>query len=286
MEFRRATHGDIAEIVAFTTDTFEWGDYVPEMIGDWIDDPSGIVIVAVDGSGIVGLARVMLLSAREAWSHAARVRPDRRGRGIAGHLADVLLEWTRDSGAHVVRLLIEDDNEASIRQIKKKGFRRVATAVRAGRAIGAATPNPDGNGGRRTSSAANARPVKAADAPMLAAAWASSTCGRPLRGLVAEGWRFRTLTEPDLIDAAQDAGLWEIGSSWAVTRQDDSTFEVSLLDTDPAEAFDAIRSLIDVANKRGSEAFWMWLADIDWLVQAARRAGCDVSTSGIWVYSL
>jgi GNAT superfamily N-acetyltransferase len=286
MQFRQATHSDVPQIVGFTTDTFEWGDYVPEMIDEWIDDPSGIVVVALDGSEIVGLARVVLLSDTEAWSHAARVRPDRRGEGIAGQLADVLLDWARDHGALIVRLLVEDDNDASIRQVEKKGLRRVATVVRARRAIGDATPNPEGNGGRRTSSAVTARPVKGADAPMLAPAWSSSQCGRPLRGLVAEGWRFHTLTESDLIDAARDGGLWEIGSSWAVTRQDDTTFDVSLLDTDPDEAFDAIRSLINVANERGAEEFWMWLAGIDWLLQAARRAGCEVSPSGIWVYSL
>ncbi|GMQ93993.1 MAG: hypothetical protein BMS9Abin12_1475 [Acidimicrobiia bacterium] len=285
MQFREALPGDVPEIVAFTTDTFDWGDYVPEMIGDWIDDDAGVVMIALDGSEIVAVARVVLLSDTEAWSHAARVRPDHRGRGIAGELGDVLLDWIRERGAHVVRLLIEDDNESSIRNVTKNGFRRVTTAIRARRAIGDATPNPDGNGGRRTSPGITARPVKAADAPMLAAAWSSSQCGRPLRGLVAEGWSFHTLTKSDLVDAAHHGGLWEIGSSWAVTRQDDASFEVSLVDTNPDEALATIRSLIDVANERGSEAFWMWLTDNDWLVQAARRAGCEVSSFGIWVYS-
>lgn len=286
MRFRPATRDDIDEIISFTTDTFEWGDYVPAMIGEWINDTSGCVMVAVDDSGIVGLARVILLSETEAWSHAARIRPDRRGEGIAGELADVLLDWARGHGALIIRLLVEDDNEASVRQVGKKGLRKVATAVRARRAIGEATPNPEGNGGRRTPSDKKARPVKAADASMLAAGWPLSQCGRPLRGLIAEGWQFHTLTEPDLVNAARNGGLWEIGSSWAVTRLDDTLFDVSLLDTDSYGAFDAIRSLIDVANERGAEAFSMWLADIDWLVQAARRAGCDVFTNGIWVYSL
>jgi RimJ/RimL family protein N-acetyltransferase len=286
MDFREATHEDVPEIVAFTTDTFAWGDYVPEMIEEWIDDASGVVMVAIDDSGIVGLARMALLSESEAWSHAARIRPDRRGEGIAGELADVLLEWTRDHGIRITRLLIEDDNESSIRHIKKKGFRRVATAVRARRAIGDATPNPEGNGGRRTSATVTARSVNTADTPMLAAGWSLSQCGRPLRGLIADGWTFRTLTEQDLIDAAHDAGLWQVGSSWAVTRQVDTEFDVSLLDTHPDEAFDTIRSLIDLANGRGAEDFWMWLADRDWLIQAARRAGCEVTPSGIWVYSL
>lgn len=286
MQFREATHQDVDEIVAFTTDTFEWGDYVPEMIAEWIDDASGVVMVAVDESGIVGLARVVLLTDAEAWSHAARVRPDRRGEGIAGDLADVLLDWTRDRGVRVTRLLIEDDNESSIRHIEKKGFRRVATAVRARRAIGGATPNPKGNGGRRTSSIPVARPVNAADSSMLAAGWPLSMCGRPLRGLVADGWRFHTLAASDLAEAAREGGLWQVGSSWAVTRQIDAEFDVSLLETNPDEAFDTIRSLIDVANARGAEDFWMWLADADWLIQAARRAGCEVVPSGIWVYSL
>jgi len=145
VEFRKATHEDVDEIIAFTTDTFEWGDYIPEMIAEWIDDPSGVVMVAVDDSGIAGLARVVLLSETEAWSHAARVRPDRRGEGIAGDLADVLLEWARTHGVLITRLLIEDDNDSSIRHIQKKGFRRVATVVRARRAIGEAT----GQRGRR-----------------------------------------------------------------------------------------------------------------------------------------
>jgi L-amino acid N-acyltransferase YncA len=286
MQFREASHDDVAEIVAFTTNTFEWGDYVPEMISEWIDDPSGVVMVAFDDSGITGLARVALLSETEAWSHAARVRPDRRGEGIAGQLADVLLEWSRDRGVRVTRLLIEDANQSSIRHIKKKGFRRVATVLRARRAIGDATPNPEGNGGRRTSSSVAARPINAADAPMLAAEWSSSKCGRPLRGLVAEGWRFHTLRESDVADAAHAGGLWQMGSSWAITRQEGTLFDVSLVNTDRTEASDTIRSLIDLANGRGAEDFWMWLSDIDWLAQAAKRSGCDITPSGIWVFSL
>ncbi len=286
MIFRPATHDDIEEIAGFTTDTFEWGDYVPRLIGEWIDDPSGVVMVAIDESEIVGLARVILLSETEAWSHAARVRPDRRGEGIAGMLADVLTKWARNQGALVVRLLIEDDNAASIRHIQKQGFRRVATAIRASRSIGDATPNPNGNGGLRTPSVLTARPVKSADAQMLAAGWPTSNCGRALRGLVAHGWSFHTLTESVLVDRATAGELWEMGSSWAATGSFDDAFDVSLLDTNPEEAFDAITALIDLANERGGEAFWMWLADHDWLIQAARRAGCDVSPSGIWIHAL
>ncbi len=94
------------------------------------------------------------------------------------------------------------------------------------------------------------------------------------------------MTNSLLVDRARAGLVWEMGSSWAVTGPFDDTFDVSLLDTNPREALDAIRALIDLANERGAEAFWMWLSDVDWLVQAARRAGCTTSPCGIWVYSL
>ncbi|MEE8485380.1 MAG: GNAT family N-acetyltransferase [Acidimicrobiia bacterium] len=286
MKIRQATHADIPEIVSFTTDTFEWGDYVPDMIAEWIDDPSGVVMVAEDNSEVIALGRVTLLSDTEAWAHAARVKPERRGEEIAGDLADVLLAWARDRGALVARLLIEDDNEASIRHITKKGFRRVATVVRASRTIGDASPNPEGNGGQRTPASVSARRVQVADASLLAAGWSSSICGRPLRGLVGDGWRFRRLTDQDVISAARAGDLWEVGSSWAITRHVDTSFDVSIIDTDPADAISVMQALIDEATAQGAESFSMWLADLKWLTQAARSAGCDLFPSGIWIYSL
>ena len=104
--------------------------------------------------------------------------------------------------------------------------------------------------------------------------------------MIAQGWSFHTLSASDLADAANEGNVWQMGSSWAVAHHEGDLFDVSLLNTDEAEAFDAIRSLIDLANQRGAEDFWMWIADIDWLIQAARRAGCDVTSNGIWVYSL
>ena len=33
LSFRRAEGGDVPEIVSFTMDTWEWGDYIPHVIG-------------------------------------------------------------------------------------------------------------------------------------------------------------------------------------------------------------------------------------------------------------
>lgn len=286
MDIRRVTHEDVDEIVAFTEGTFEWGDYVPDMISSWVDDRDSLVVVADNGSEIAGVGRVMLMSPSEAWSHAVRVHPDHRGHGIAGDLLDTMTAWCFKRGVSIIRLLIDDTNNASKRHVTKTGFRLVATPVHASREIGGTTPNPDGNGGRRTSDVVPARRVKSADAAMLAAAWPSSECGRAMRTLVATGWQFARLTDEVAEEAARSGGLWEIGSSWAVTTLNDATFDVALLDSDPADALGAIRALIDLAKTEQAERFGMWIADIEWLTQAAALAGCDLQRYGIWVRSL
>ncbi|NHZ70491.1 MAG: GNAT family N-acetyltransferase [Proteobacteria bacterium] len=286
MEIRRAQHTDIPGIISFTTDTFEWGDYIPDVIEEWIDDPEGIAMVAIDDGRPVGLARTVLLTSSEAWAHGVRVHPDHRGKEIAGALAEALMEWARTQGVQVVRLLIEDDNVASARHVEKVGFRRTVRIVRAVRSVGEATANPKGNGVGHGPSTLKAKPARSPDVPLVMASWGSSEPGRALRGLFGMGWRFRTLRAPDVRSAAERSNLWEIGSSWAITSSIEPSFQIAMLDTRPDEAYDAIRALIDTANNRGAESMSMWLAPLDWLIQAARRAGCDIDPSSIWEYPL
>jgi GNAT superfamily N-acetyltransferase len=283
MRIRPARLDDIDAVVAFTTDTFPWGDYVPDMFARWLTEDAGITMVAVDDDDVpIAMARAVFLTEHEVWSHAARVHPDHRGRGIAGDLADSLLDWATDHGGQVMRLLIDDDNLASIRHITKKGFRRPVSVVRATRGIGAGSPNPEGNGGRRPPSPLAPRPAKVRDLPLVRASWSTSEVGRSMRGLIGAGWRFHRLRDADIEQAARSGNLWEIGNSWAITGAVEPTFEIHMLDTAPEEAYDVIRALIDTANNRGADALSAWLADTDWLVQAARRAGCDVTGHGVW----
>lgn len=283
MRIRVAVPSDIDAIVGFTTDTFDWGDYVPTMIDEWIRDDDGVVMVAVDDDdGPIALARAVFLTDHEVWSHAARVHPAHRGHGIAGDLADVLTDWAGEHGGQVIRLLIEDDNLASIRHITKKGFRRGVSVVRAFRTVGAASPNPEGNGGRRQPSPLQTRPGKVQDLPLVRSSWSTSQVGRTMRQLIGAGWQFHRLTDSDIEAAARSANLWEIENSWVITGSVEPLFQVQLIDTTEAEAHDVIRALIDTANNRGAEDFSMWIADIDWLIQAARRTGCDVSGYGVW----
>ena len=286
MLIRPATAADIPAIVAFTTGTFEWGDYVPDVIREWIDDPGGKAMVAVVDGETIGVARTMLVTPAEGWAHGVRVHPDYRGEGIAGVLAESLMHWARSAGARVVRLLIEDDNTASSRHVDKVGFRRTVQMMRASRSVGEATANPHGNGVRHGPSTLVARPAKVQDATLAMTSWASSDIGRAMRTLGGIGWRFHKLTTADVEDAARSGNLWEIGSGWAMTSTSTPWFHVAMLDTRPEDAYETFRALTDVANKRGAEGLTVWIPALDWLIQSARRAGCDVAPMSIWEYAL
>jgi L-amino acid N-acyltransferase YncA len=282
MEIRPATDKDIPAIVAFTTRTFEWGDYVPDVIEEWIHDPDGMAMVAVVDGEIVGVARTMLLTPSQAWAHGVRIHPDHRGKGIAGVLAESLMTWAQDAGARVVRLLIEDDNTASIRHVDKVGFRRTVQLIRASRPVGEATANPQGNGVRRGPSTLVARPGKIQDTALAMTSWASSDIGRAMRGLAGIGWRFHKLTVTDVEGAARSGNLWEIGSGWAMTSTTTPWFHVAMVETRPEDAYETFRALIDLANRRGAEQLSVWIPSLDWLIQAARRSGCDATPMSIW----
>jgi GNAT superfamily N-acetyltransferase len=286
MHIRPATTADIDAIVAFTTGTFEWGDYVPDVIAEWIDDANGMAMVAVVDGETVGVARTILLTPTEAWAHGVRVHPDHRGEGIAGVLAESLMKWARDAGVRVVRLLIEDDNMASIRHVDKVGFRRTVHLMRATRTVGEATANPQGNGVRRGSSTLVIRPGKAPESAMAMTSWTSSDIGRAMRGLTGMGWRFHRLRVTDVNDAARSGNLWEIGSGWVMTSTTTPWFQVAMFDTRPDDAYETFRALIDAANNQGAEQLSVWIPSLDWLVQAARRSGCDVSPMSIYEYPL
>ena len=284
---RAARHTDLDAIAAFTKGTFEWGDYVAESITDWMGDPSGVVMVATDDTDTaIAVGRCVLLTPREAWLHAARVDPGHRGRGIAGDMAVVLTDWARDQGALVARLLIDESNTSSIRHIEKTTFRRTTTVHRGSRSLGGSEPRLNGNGGSRRRSPLVAREGTRVDAQMVTASWTSGEAGRALRGLIGRSWSFYRLRTKDVEAAALQGMLWEVGGSWAISRETDGMFEVLMVDASPSDADDIVRALVDLAVDREAETFRVWVADQPWLVTALTTAGCQVEPSRIYEMAL
>ena len=284
---RPARASDAEAIASFTKDTFEWGDYVPEAFPSWLNQPASHMVVAVDDDdSAIAMSRGRLVSATEAWFHAARVHPDWRGRGIAGEMADVLRAWAGAEGAVVGRLLIEDDNTASIRHVEKIGFRRVTSVVRGTKPVGDASPSPDGNGGRRVPSRLRARPAHATEATPAFASWSFGELGRATRGLVGSHWTYARLTVDHLAAAAKSGSFWEIGGGWAVTDIEEGSLEVGWLETRPDDATDLLKALIDMAVGSGVESISLWIPDVDWLVKVAKRLGFDTGRMGVYAVEL
>lgn len=273
--------------MAFTQNTFEWGDYVPEAFASWLEAPASHMVVAVDDADTaIAMSRSRLISPTEAWFHAARVHPEWRGRGIAGEMAAVLRKWAAGEGAVVGRLLIEDYNDASIRHVEKIGFRRVSSVFRCTKPIGDASPSPDGNGGRRVPSRLRARPAHASDATPAFASWSVGELGRATRGLVGSHWTYARLSVDHLVSAAKSGSFWEIGGGWAVTDVEDGNLEVGWLETRADDAPDLLRALIDLAVGSGVESIVLWVPDVDWIVRDAKRLGFDAEPMGVYAVEL
>ncbi|MEN8114958.1 MAG: GNAT family N-acetyltransferase [Actinomycetota bacterium] len=286
---RPARTSDLEAIAAFTRDTFDWGDYVADVFLDWLDRDDMFVAVAAGPDDVpIAMGSVRMLSATEAWFHAARVHQDHRGHRIAGMIADEGSAWARDNGARIGRLLVEDWNEASIHHVEREGLRRVASVVRCTKPVGDASPSPNGNGGRRLPSKLRSRPAGSAEAQPAFASWSVGELGRAARGLFGIRWSFRRLTIEDLENAARGSAFWEIGAGWALAGPgwQPEEFEVGWLETRAEDASDLLRSLIDLAIGSGAESMAVWLPDVDWLTKTAKRLGFETELMHVYAREL
>lgn len=129
IEIRPARSEDREAVLAFSSQTWNWGDYIQYVWDDWLHDPQGMLFVATSDGQPVGVAHIRMLNKTEAWLEGMRVDPAFRRQGIATALFDAqLLEATR-RGAKTVRSITESTNAASIRLMEQKFMRQVAAYV-------------------------------------------------------------------------------------------------------------------------------------------------------------
>ena len=115
---RQGRADDLPWITSWTTDTFSWGDYVPDRIEGWLEDPESELLVCSDESDVVrAIVHAEMLSPAEGWLEAARVHPDHRRTGMGTALNRAGVEWLAQRGARVVRLATEADNEPAVAQV-------------------------------------------------------------------------------------------------------------------------------------------------------------------------
>jgi ribosomal protein S18 acetylase RimI-like enzyme len=274
---RIARAEDVEQIIPWTTDTFDWGDYVPDRLPGWIEDPNSAVVVCVDGSERpLAMTHVLLLSKTEGWLEAARVHPDhkRSGMGLAMNHAGV--EWARERDARVVRLATEAENKAARRQVEALGYRQTSTWVHARYEIGEGSTKPAEPG---------LRPAPRSDVDAAWMFWSTSNLAHHSRGLIAHGWRWRKATPRDLASAAREGNFYQSPAGWVVADLlENDRMRMLWLATTPEEAPRLLADLIDLASQRGAAELTIKMPNVPWVAEALSRSGADPKE--VLVYSL
>jgi GNAT superfamily N-acetyltransferase len=104
MIIRPARPGDRPAMERICVQTWEWGDYIPEVWDDWLADEQGLPIVCELEGRVVALSRIRLQAPDQIWLEGMRVDPEYRRRGIGRQLLEHSFTFAREHGARTVRL--------------------------------------------------------------------------------------------------------------------------------------------------------------------------------------
>ena len=280
---RRARPEDHAAVAAFTANTFEWGDYVAEAFPGWLALEEAAVFVATDADDTaVAVARVVQLSPREIWMHAARVHPDHRRQGLGSAMNESGLAWGRERGAVVAGLMTDVSNVAAQGQVASMGYRSVATWFYANRTIDPGTADPAGDG---LDLEEHPQPLAAAPSVDIEPAyltWASSELATAGHDLIPRGWSMRRMSVDDVATAARDRTLYEGPAGWSIIERDDGRVWVPWLVTIPDDAYSFVRAITARVAADGCTDVSLLLPRVPWLESAAERAGFSVHPHIVW----
>ncbi len=129
IHLRKAIDDDKSRIAEISSQIWEGGDYVPEVLDAWLADENGEVIVAIDDGVLISFARRTYLLPGYAWFQGARTDPLYRNRGASQKISRYFLEAVRSEGADLIGLSTYVENHSSIHIIEKSGFEKVASFV-------------------------------------------------------------------------------------------------------------------------------------------------------------
>lgn len=260
---RPARNDDVATVTPWTTDTFSWGDYVPDRMPIWLEDPDSAVLVSADDKDVpVALAHVTMLSTTEAWIEGARVHPDHRRLGLGSELNDAGVAWARERGGRVIRLATEADNEAAISQVDRLGYREVSRWVHASLEVDPTYHAPEQH---------RLRKAPGSDAEAAWLFWAASDLAREGRELIANHWQWR-IARPD--DVTTGGELLQSPAGWVSLRQPEDDWIITRwFATTPEGLLALLDGLLDLAAQRSVTELDVKLPNLGWTAEAITRFG-------------
>jgi ribosomal protein S18 acetylase RimI-like enzyme len=125
IEIRPARPEDRDAVLAFCTQTWDWGDYIEYVWDEWLHDPNGVLFVATIDGQPVGIGHMRMLTPTEAWLEGMRVDPAHRRQGLAAAINNEMLAEAMRRGAKVTRLITESTNSGSMRLLERGYMRQV-----------------------------------------------------------------------------------------------------------------------------------------------------------------
>ncbi len=124
-EVRPARSEDREAVLAFCTNTWEWGDYIERVWDDWLMNSAGQLIVATIDGQPVGMVHMSMLTRTDAWLEGMRIDPQYRQQGLARELNQAVMLEAMRRGATYARLTTEFTNTRSIQIVEQAHMRRV-----------------------------------------------------------------------------------------------------------------------------------------------------------------
>jgi GNAT superfamily N-acetyltransferase len=110
LTIRPAQPADRDAVFAFCARIWECHDYLPSVWDEWLGDPHGVFLTALQEGVPIAVTRAYFPTPDEAWLEGMRVDPDHRGAGVATELTAALVDACRQRGARVARLMTLGDN--------------------------------------------------------------------------------------------------------------------------------------------------------------------------------
>lgn len=266
VEVREARQEDLPHIVPWASDTFEWGDYVPERFAEWLQVPeSAVFVVPDDTDRPVALCHAVMLSADEGWLEGARVHPDHRRHGFGTALNHAGSTWLGKRGARVVRLAVEAQNAEAQAQVEKLGYRPVAVWHH-----GDLRVDPT----RRCPPAYRLQPTAPSEIDAAWVFWAGGELAKSGRELLAAGWQWARMRPQHLQNAASQGRLYQSPAGWIIAERPQPDVLCSgWMATVAEDAPRLLEGLTDLGVELGVEEVRVMVPGSPWLVEALVRAG-------------